>query len=488
MSNDQASRSNAVAGGAQSAPAPSTASASPGKQTLSEEGAEAEQAGPAPSLTLGKGGGAPVAPAAGAAPAAAAGTGQITVNNWNTAPGNPSRTRTRVGVGESVELSTQGSGGTWSSTRSFPGSAPMASSGGRSRYMWQAPDTAGSATITYTPAGGAARTIEMQVVAPTAVAFTNQAPMGGIVNAGAGMRNNVEIGPRDVSFENAYWKEDAGASAQPRAVQGYFQRFRANGGDLVHHPNLDWLAMDSLLNDEAGISGLPPHEDGQWSDGSFHWDIPNRYTIDRAAAGHVFANVQQSFRITQNGAVTVGKGAQSVTGMPRPAGSAAGASAESREEFRTLLRGESLELQLDRLRAAPDEPTRALIREVITEREPVIKITIKCRNSYSWIGADSVLITVNNRPTRHGTISIDTNQTRTDTIGFWGAYDLSRIERGRVPPLDINVRAEGHDLRTIIHAMFRDSDFADLNERYQLKYELIGARGANVGGGATGDI
>jgi hypothetical protein len=233
---------------------------------------------------------------------------------------------------------------------------------------------------------------------------------------------------------------------------------------------------------------LPPLEGGLWSDGTFHWDIPNRYTVEGRGDGHVFATVQQAFRISQDGSVTVTKGGQSITGTPGPRGTASTSTPTELAEYRRAREGEGLELLLDRLRDAPDEATRAEIRGVLERRSPgpKVRISVKCTNSYSWVEDDAVTVTVNSRPLSRGAFTIDTGgEEIAGTIDFFELHALRSLQgASRVPGLDINVHVEGHNLRKRVDHVFVDTGFERVggDGRYEVKYELVNRGG--TGGGA----
>lgn len=102
----------------------------------------------------------------------------------------------------------------------------------------------------------------------------------------------------------------AGSPGRPSNLTGYFATQVANGTDLNHHPNPDFLRIAPGLNDHAAAFGFPqPYAPGTWD-----WSIPNRFR--RAATtgqGTVYVTTLQSFSIDASGAITVSKQGASVT-------------------------------------------------------------------------------------------------------------------------------------------------------------------------------
>lgn len=462
-----------------------TSAMSPGKRSLTEALPEGE--------TVGRGG---TTPSGATAPAASGGgargrggRGGIRVQNYSMARDNASMSRTRVGVGEQVTFTAPSRGGTLSADRAHeqtPGEA-----GGRAQLVWRAPETAGAATITYQPEGaGDPQTVEMTVVAPSSATFVPNGTFA-MAAAGAGMENLVDVGPFDVSFEGAQWQELGGAAAAPKAVTGYFARYRAMGGDLNHHPNPNWIQINSLLNDRAAIGGLPPIAGGRWADGSFHWEIPNAYrVIGSSSAGHTFTKVQQGFQITEAGVVTVTKGGQTVTSAAGTAASATGASPDERAQYTASLQGEGLELLLNRLRQAPDATTRQVIIDVITARAPTIQLAVRCNNKFSWITRDGITVQVNDRAPAPSALALDTNEDGVVTIPFATAFPLPGLANTTgQPPVRVVVEVEGQRFEAHFNQVFGGTgDFVDIpgaERRYQLRYQLQNAAGTNSAAAAA---
>jgi hypothetical protein len=156
----------------------------------------------------------------------------------------------------------------------------------------------------------------MDVVAPQEIRFRKDSelpfPAG---SAGAGMRLEVGVHPRDVNFGWVALQEDPGPAS---GVTGYFAARAAAGADLSHHPTPRFRRFNfnnTFRFDLAAATpvAVPP----PWSAGAFFWDIPNRYRcFNSTGAGHVFDNTRQRFSIDAAGTVTVRKDGQSVTRSP----------------------------------------------------------------------------------------------------------------------------------------------------------------------------
>jgi hypothetical protein len=242
-----------------------------------------------------------------AAPATAAPT-TLTISSKTDmhAPDGSPDTRRRVAMGEVVYFDVGGATVDWTATGGWPLKRE-----GRSTFAWELSDP-GSATITATdPASGATASIEITAVAPDSLAMVKDTedaiPAG---TSGAGMLLKPRFGPRNVNFGNVEWLEVPGPAS---GVSGYFAAQAAAGVDLSHHPNPAFVRIGPAVRDHAAASGFP----APFSDGGFHWDIPNRFRR-AATGGQGIETVQsvQAFHIDATGKMTVTKQGASVTRSP----------------------------------------------------------------------------------------------------------------------------------------------------------------------------
>ena len=225
------------------------------------------------------------------------------------APDGSPDTRTTVGIGEVVYFSLAGGAeAEWTATAGFPRHRDS-----RSTFAWELGDP-GSATITATLAGGQSATIDMRSVLPSSLRMQkfSEDPPGTTGTANAGMQLRPRFGPRSVSFGNAAWLEVGRPATN---LSGYFQTQVANGTNLTHVPNPDFLRIGPDLSDHAAAFGFPqPYGVGTWD-----WVIPNRFKrTGTDGNGHFGFDSLQTFRMDGTGAITVAKQGASVTKAPIP--------------------------------------------------------------------------------------------------------------------------------------------------------------------------
>ena len=257
----------------------------------------------------------PAAPVPGApAPPAAAGAAACVVTNTATvhAPDGTPDTRTTIGVNETISFSAGGQVADWTADSGWP-----AARGVRATFLWAAPEQPGTSRITATiPATGQTCSIDMTVVAPASIrmtSFDEQAFPAG--SAGASMRLIVRVHPRNVNFGWVSLLEDPGPAA---GVTGYFAARQAAGVDLSHHPNPNFTRFqfnNTIRFDSAFVR--PAAVPAPWSDGAFHWNIPNRYrAFNSTGAGTIFTTTVQRFAIDAAGTVTITKQGARVVRSP----------------------------------------------------------------------------------------------------------------------------------------------------------------------------
>jgi hypothetical protein len=313
------------------------------------------------------------------------------------------------------------------------------------------------------------------------------------------MNNKVVVGLRDrptpdVSFAGLQWKEQGGGdAAAPKAVTGYFERYRAMGGDLVHHPESAWIAIDENLNDSAGIEGLPPVEQvgGQprWAQGSFHWDIPNKYKVDGAGDEHLIENVKQEFEIKPSGEVTVKKGyprgGQTHVKLSTTRATATADTGTSAREADAKLDAEGLELLVLRMRDALDDPTRQTYERAISRRTPpMMKLILECVNKYSWVTSDAVRIRINDKPpTQLAAFSISSGTQQYPMIPLLTVFPLNELaNQGRSLAVNVEIVIEDKTFHMTFATPFQNHPLSAIDgseDRYKIGYDVwhAGARG-----------
>jgi len=213
-----------------------------------------------------------------------------------------------VGVCEEALFTLEGADSAdWTASAGEPNSGE-----GRPSLTWRAPSQANNAiTITAQPPSPSPEiavspcTIQVSTVAPSGIRFERErvTPFGA-GTAGAGMDLKYNFEPKNVSFGNTQFREEAGPASD---VTGYFkntEKFR----DLSHKPNERWKRIDwdnTFSSDRAETPILPE----PWSAGSFKWVIPYNYGPARdRGAGTEFTRLEQVFSINAFGDVTITKG------------------------------------------------------------------------------------------------------------------------------------------------------------------------------------
>ncbi len=127
---------------------------------------------------------------------------------------------------------------------------------------------------------------------------------------GACMLTEVTFGPTDVCLGAIQWLEVPGPGS---GISGFFTKFSAT--TLHHNPNPNY----ALVND-SNVMEAGPHNAandhcawhstaGPYSDGAFHWDIPNRYILDgeSTSSGRNFTTTTQTFTMNAAGTMTITK-------------------------------------------------------------------------------------------------------------------------------------------------------------------------------------
>lgn len=220
------------------------------------------------------------------------------------APSGAPGTRKRVGVGEAVAF-TGSAGGTWASSAGTP-----APGGATANFLWTAPATAQTVTITLT-VGGQVATDTITVVAPKNITMRNVGSHASQVGAGgACMLTEVTFNPTDVCLGATQWLEVPGPAT---GTSGFFSKFSTS--TLHHNPNLNYALINDLNvmepgphngpNDHAAWHSTP----GPYSDGAFTWVVPNHYIIDGegSGAGRPLDDTQQDFTMNAAGTMTITK-------------------------------------------------------------------------------------------------------------------------------------------------------------------------------------
>ncbi|SHN10798.1 hypothetical protein SAMN05192549_104353 [Duganella sacchari] len=215
------------------------------------------------------------------------------------------RDRTTVGVGEQIDLTYSLGSAAWTTTK-----GTLTSPNGQMVTL-QAPDRAGSVTVTAT-GGGCSSTVTFTVIEPSGVLMqrapgTNLAHTQGIPSVG--VRTEIFLQPDTVSFQFIEISEDD----CPGLVTGYFVGTPLDGVRHGTHGAGTWVIVGSpvagkgskvIANDTAYTGycnfGTP------YSAGTFDWPIPWKFRLN-GGADKVFATVHQRFTINAAGDMTVSK-------------------------------------------------------------------------------------------------------------------------------------------------------------------------------------
>ncbi len=219
------------------------------------------------------------------------------------APDGTGNDRKTVGVGERVRFTADVSG-IWSVS-----AGRIIGWNRGENIVWEAPPVAASAQVTITTPGGAFSVV-MNVIAPNEITMS-VLMMEGIPSgtAGACMINNVFINPLSVNFGRAELLEVPGPATN---VSGYFNQFSAD--DIFHHPNPDYTSINVNNNTEFPDHAAWHEASAPFSFGVFTWVIPNRYKIvgESDAQGRDFTDTVQTFVMTPNGTMIIGKAGAAV--------------------------------------------------------------------------------------------------------------------------------------------------------------------------------
>ena len=227
----------------------------------------------------------------------------ITSRTAASAPDGTPDTRTTIGVCEDVEFDVGGDVVDWSVNKGAP--RVKASN---SKFLWAAPETSGTATITATrPATGETCSLDMKVIAPNKIGYKKKSdepiPQG---NIGAVMKLEATVLPLNVNFGWIATKEDPGPATNVTGYFGWANRRHGISFDHAPNPNFKRVGWDNrFCCDIAGIRGPFPRP---WRYGSFQWNIPNRYRcIWSTGAGHVYYTSTQTHLIKRTGRIKVFK-------------------------------------------------------------------------------------------------------------------------------------------------------------------------------------
>ena len=214
------------------------------------------------------------------------------------APDGSANTRTDVGVGERVVFMGS-SPGSWTASAGSP------RRGTGTTFTWTAPERRRTVTIRLT-VGRATASQRLSVVEPSSITAHKLSelpvPPG---QFGAGMMLDFEFHPLRVSFGNVGTREVEGPAS---AIRGYYRRFgkkflRHNPGP-VHFFRIAANNRFAAAQDKASWIGQP----SPFSDGSFHWKIPNKFrVITETGDGKRYTTVIQEFGMEASGKARVDK-------------------------------------------------------------------------------------------------------------------------------------------------------------------------------------
>jgi hypothetical protein len=192
----------------------------------------------------------------------------ITTRTLLPAPDGTANTRAVVGVGEEVEM-------TCSVPAVFAATAGTIRVVNPSQIIWTAPDVPTPAVITATPASAPPCNVSMAVIKPTANLQTvARALVYSRGLAGSGFVGNAVVQPLSVAFQALDIREEQVLST----ATGYY--------DVVLHWNRKAHPQGSPIpvaaDNSAGqdtVGSVPPGTPPPFSDGRFHWPIPQSYRV-----------------------------------------------------------------------------------------------------------------------------------------------------------------------------------------------------------------
>ena len=177
-------------------------------------------------------------------------------------------------------------------------------------YTWDAPDTAATATITFTPKdGGTPTTLTIKVIEPSSAVFQDKQELTyGKVSA-AGMTVKIAFLPFTVSFANLDWQEK---DVAPSAVEGWFKSLPAAKVKHKKGPG-GYLDSENKAKDTAEWkSDVIVKEKSK-----LQWDIPQSWKLKGGAEHAVpLSPFTQLMTIEEDGTTTVSKNGESVTRSP----------------------------------------------------------------------------------------------------------------------------------------------------------------------------
>ena len=198
----------------------------------------------------------------------------ITTKTVARAPDGTADTRRQVGVSELVTL-TSSVPATWTA------SVGAITSTGPSSASWTAPGSPDTATITATPATGGPATVSIKVIQPTGNLQTEAKAQSYAPDlAGSGFVSKVTVRPINVSFSRIKVREE---TATAKATGYYDTVTRWNG---IKHPQGTFMPLDKDNNGQNDTVGSPqPGTPKPFSDGEFHWPIPQSYEAPGGGGG-----------------------------------------------------------------------------------------------------------------------------------------------------------------------------------------------------------
>jgi hypothetical protein len=222
---------------------------------------------------------------------------------------NPDTTRTTVGVCEEVILTTDPvTDVIWSAT-----SGTLAPEMG-SQTRWIAPEAGDTCTVSITHEGRSCGSVTFTIIAPSGLTSTKLADLQPQEpkQIGAGMRLNVIVQPRTVSFCGIELREDMAPSIN---ISGYFANNPPDG-----HLEGEWSIAgedNAEIVDEAAFA-LPATVTSVDEVSTYDWDIPVRYRCIDEGGGILFQNNLQQHRVDPPSTATITKLGQSSTRTPAP--------------------------------------------------------------------------------------------------------------------------------------------------------------------------
>lgn len=240
---------------------------------------------------------------------------RFTAHSERPTPDGHQHNRGRFGVGEMVVFRAT-TAGDWNASTGSPSAAFETD-----ELHWQAPETPGSCTVTFT-ANGQSVSMTVRVLAPERMSFTKGADLPPPGTVGAEMHCQITFAPLDVSFDAIQWLEEPGPQERDSGFwAGNRHPWPGNPSHShVPNPTPTDVGPDNKLegfHDRVMVSSSAPRE--EWEAGYFEYHVPNRYVVPgMSGARHPLPTTRQTHLMHgPDGTVTLHKEGATTTRAPR---------------------------------------------------------------------------------------------------------------------------------------------------------------------------